>query len=82
MITRDQAVRGGTFHFTAAEGQVNGRGRPRVERWRSNGQCKLWKTRPGEFRLPIKHGLYAYSYLTEVNAEAFHHEDDCPLNDS
>jgi D-hexose-6-phosphate mutarotase len=82
MITRDQAIRGGTFHFTAAESQVGSHGWARVESWRSNGQCKTWKTRPSEFRLPIKHGLYDYSYLTEVNAEGFHHEDDCPLNDS
>jgi len=33
-------------------------------RWRVNGQVKTWKTRPDEVRVPIKHGLYAYDYLT------------------
>ena len=33
-----------------------------------NGQCKTWKTRPDEFRLPVKHGLYDCFYITESNA--------------
>lgn len=33
-------------------------------RWRVNGQVKTWKTRPEEIRIPIKHGLYDYGYLT------------------
>lgn len=50
----------------------------RVERWRVNGKCKLWKTRPGEFRLPIKFGLYGHSYITELNAHDFHLASNCP----
>lgn len=37
-------------------------GRPM--RWRKNGQTKLWKTRPGEFRIPVKYGLYDHTYIT------------------
>ncbi len=40
-------------------------------RWRINGKCKTWKTRPNEFRVPIKHGLYDYGYLTHENAHEF-----------
>ncbi len=37
-------------------------------RARVSGQLKLWKTRPGEFKLPMKHGMYTSFYLTEANA--------------
>lgn len=39
--------------------------------WRANGKCKTWKTRPDEFRLPIKHGLWDYGYITQDNAHLF-----------
>lgn len=35
---------------------------------RRNGATKTWKTRPGEFRIPIKIGMYDYSYITDKNA--------------
>ena len=37
-------------------------------RARVNGRCKVWKTRPTEFRLPMKHGLRQCFYITEDNA--------------
>lgn len=37
-------------------------------RCRVNGQCKIWKTRPEEFRLPVKHGLKECFYITESNS--------------
>lgn len=40
-------------------------------KWRANGKCKTWKTRPEEFKLPIKHGLYGYGYITHENAHLF-----------
>jgi hypothetical protein len=39
--------------------------------WRANGKCKTWITRPEEFKLPIKYGLYTYGYLTNANAHLF-----------
>jgi len=39
--------------------------------WRANGKCKTWKTRPTEFKLPIKHGMYSYGYITQDNAHLF-----------
>ena len=35
------------------------------QRWRVNGKPKVWKTRPNEVKVPIKHGLYSYDYITE-----------------
>lgn len=52
-------------------------GPKRQERWRTNGQLKTWKTRPEEFRQPIKHGLRAYSYVDETNVDYFHLEEEC-----
>lgn len=76
MVTKEQAVEagmhGGTFHYgTCTEN--------RKEQWRANGACKVWKTRPDEFRLPIKFGIRDYSYLTDLNAAEFHRDSDCPL---
>lgn len=41
------------------------------QRWRVNGMCKTWKTRPEHFCVPIKHGLWSYDYLTHDNFEDF-----------
>ena len=35
---------------------------------RASGQCKTWKTRPDEFKLPVKYGLYSSFYITNDNA--------------
>lgn len=34
-----------------------------------NGKIQLWKTRPTEFRLPMKHGLRDTFQLTQDNAD-------------
>jgi hypothetical protein len=64
---------GTVLHASPQRGPCGGR----PERWRTNGQLKTWKTRPDEFRQPIKHGLYDYSYIDEGNAYYFHLEADC-----
>ena len=38
-------------------------------RARVNGQLKLWVTRPDEFQLPMKHGMYDTFHLTQDNAD-------------
>lgn len=37
-------------------------------RCRAMGQCKVWKTRPDDFKLPVKHGMYDSFYITNDNA--------------
>lgn len=37
-------------------------------RCRANGRVKTWKTRPNEFRLPVKYGLRECFYITEATA--------------
>lgn len=35
---------------------------------RRNGRTKFWKSRPGEFRIPVKYGMYEYFYIDHTNA--------------
>ena len=32
-------------------------------RVRRNGRTTTWKTRPGQFRIPVKYGFYEYLYI-------------------
>ncbi len=52
----------------------------RIVRVRPSGRCQTWKTRPNEFRLPVKYGLYESSAITHDNADQFHLANDCPAN--
>lgn len=36
---------------------------------RRNGKTQVWKTRPNEFKIPVKYGLYGYTYITDKNAD-------------
>jgi hypothetical protein len=35
------------------------------KRWRINGKVKTWVRSPEKVRVPVKHGLYSYDYITE-----------------
>jgi len=37
-------------------------------RCRANGTCQTWKTRPDDFKLPVKYGLKECFYITPANA--------------
>lgn len=84
MITFEQALTEREFH---KEGGCHRHIGPRggvtqtSEVWRRNGQTKTWKTRPGEFRLPIKFGLRSYDAVTEAHVHLLHLPSECPLND-
>jgi hypothetical protein len=73
MITKEQAMSLSYTRTIYGDYHTNADGSP--IRWRVNGMCKTWKTRPDEFRLPIKHGLKDYFYLTHANAEMFFLEE-------
>lgn len=53
---------GQIFHHVSAKNADGSALRVRV-----NGKCQTWKTRPCEFRLPVKHGLYGYGYVDQQN---------------
>jgi hypothetical protein len=88
MITKEQAMSlpygASVIHYTGrhqCQRIVGPRGGVTVNitSCRASGQCKTWKTRPSEFKLPIKHGLYESSYITHENAGDFHLASECPL---
>jgi hypothetical protein len=39
-----------------------------AKRCRVNGKLKVWKTRPSDWQLPVKHGLWDFFYLAPMNA--------------
>lgn len=44
-------------------------------RCRVTGSCKTWKTRPDDFKLPVKYGLKHSFYLTPSNAAEWSTEE-------
>lgn len=36
---------------------------------RRNGATQTWKTRPGEFRIPVKAGFKSYGSITHLNID-------------
>ena len=38
-----------------------------AQRYRVTGKVKTWKTRPNEFKVPVKRGLYEHGYITPEN---------------
>ena len=76
MITKEQAMNADNFIQIKAviySGAILTRPEPR--NWRRNGKTKTWKTRPNEFKIPVKHGLYSYGYITQDNAHLFEVEE-------
>ena len=47
------------------------------KRWRVNGKVKTWKRTASKVKVPIKHGMYAFGYLTENDLEIVHRTEDC-----
>lgn len=88
MVNKEQAIAarsGDEFHYTGRHDctrVVGPRGgvKENVVRVRVTGACKTWKTRPTEFRLPVKYGLYESSSIEPWNAADWHRAEDCPLN--
>lgn len=46
---------------------------------RVTGQLRTWVTRPEDFIIPVKYGLYESSYIDHNNGADFHLPEDCPL---
>jgi len=63
MITKAQAMEARHFEHVTLKNADGSRMRAR-----RTGRTQTWKTRPSEFRIPIKHGLYEYGEITHVNA--------------
>ena len=81
MITKEQAMTADYFHLGNCTRTVSKRGaiRRTISNWRRNGQTKTWKTRPTEFEVPVKYGLYSFGYVKWYDAHEWHLSEDCPL---
>ena len=65
MITMQDALDahiGSEFHGLSADGR-------KIITVRVNGRCQTWRTRPAEFRLPIKYGMWEYGEITHNDTE-------------
>jgi hypothetical protein len=82
VITKAQAMTEDQFHYGECHRRIGPRGgvTETTEHWRRNGVTQTWKTRPDEWRIPIKFGMRGYSQIHEYNAHEFHLPSDCPLN--
>lgn len=82
MITKQQAETADVFHYGTCRVSEGPRGGLTTEivRWRRNGATQTWRTRPGEFRVPVKFGMRDYGSIDQRNAGDFHTEADCPVH--
>lgn len=85
MVTKQQAIEASEFHAGQCVRTIGPRGGVKVRSvvYRRNGQTQTWKTRPDDFRVPVKHGLYEYAAVEHrperfvSNADLFHTAEDC-----
>jgi hypothetical protein len=63
MVNKDKAMSQRQFQHVTLKGAD---GQP--VRCRASGKCQTWKTRPDDFKLPVKYGLYQSFYITPANA--------------
>ena len=61
-VTKENQTGVNTFYHVS---KTNTTGRLKVRR---SGATKVWKTRPEEFKIPVKYGLYENGYITQDNA--------------
>jgi hypothetical protein len=66
MITKQQALAESEFHENGT-----------CRRYRRNGTTQTWKSRPAEWRVPVKFGLRPAS-IWHDDAFGFHPASTCP----
>lgn len=50
----------------------------KLARARQAGRIQTWKTRPGDFRMPILIGFVGHDTITPAVAQYWHLAEDCP----
>ena len=66
-VNQARSLRHGQLVYLIGEWDSDGK----PTRARVTGKVQTWKTRPDDFRVPIKRGLYDSGYLTPSNAGRF-----------
>lgn len=79
MITKEQALTLNEFWLEITNPRHKRFGQR--ARFRRNGKTQTWKTRPNDFKVPVKYGLYEFDYVTNENANLwFDKENDNASN--
>ena len=78
MITKEQAMELHHGQVIYRDVGRNADGSPL--RYRVNGKCKTWVTRPDEFRVPLKQGFYGHDYLDQRVALSYHLTEEDALD--
>lgn len=63
-VTKENAITANEFFSTTMKNKDKKQTPLKVRR---NGKTQTWKTRPDEFRIPVKYGLYDYYNITQDN---------------
>jgi hypothetical protein len=66
VITKHEAMTLDTLYHAVE--RYSARAGGRAKQVRVTGRCKTWVTRPDDFRLPVKYGMYECLYITPRNA--------------
>lgn len=82
-ITRDQALNLGTFHRPGSHDDDKNR----CYVLRRSGRTKTWVTRPDDYRIPVKYGIYEHGYIMsatlacpgDVSGDYVFAREDCPI---
>ena len=83
MLTKEDAINANEFHFGGCIRTVGPRGGVIIHsiRVRRNGRTQVWKTRPEEWRVPVKQGFRDAFSITHKDATAFHTAENCQLRE-
>lgn len=81
MLTSTEIANARDFHYGECKKVVGPRGGVKVTREcaRRNGSTKYWKTRPNEFSIPVKVGMYGYGHINELNVHQWHTAQACTV---
>jgi hypothetical protein len=81
MLTKNDAMTANEFHYGQCTRTVGPRGGITVHQvvYRRNGATQTWKTRPNEYRIPVKHGMRDYGQIRHYHADVVHTSANCPL---
>lgn len=71
-VTKESALSANEFFSTTMTNKDKFKTPLRVRR---TGKTQTWKTRPNEFKVPVKYGLYESTYITHENCHLWQTED-------
>jgi len=71
-VTKEIALTANEFFSTTLTNKDKNKTPLKVRR---NGKTQVWKTRPNDFKIPVKYGLHEYGYINQYNCYEWQVED-------